>query len=308
MCAVSEIKTDQVLQGKPCTFAEVLTAAPHALRMRATIVAGQAKPDESSWGDFPGFPRITLHCPSCNSEQNFEGAWVDSVNRSLSAVAVAASARAVRRERPAQQSGTVDYTCNNCRAHVVQIALRASVEQPGVGGTLWVWKIGQDPAFNVQISKRVQRLMQGNDWKLYTKGRAAEQQGMGLAALAYYRRAVENTKSALLDRMIKVAQDQGENNLVAGLQSAKKDWQFSASIEKMAVVPARLLIAGQNPLAVLHSAFSDGVHNRTDEECLEAARAGRVVLERLLQLIGEVLTDKSHVEEALRSLMSRPRS
>jgi hypothetical protein len=64
-----------------------------------------------------------------------------------------------------------------------------------------------------------------------------------------------------------------------------------------------LLIGGHSPLALLHSALSKGVHDRTDEECLELARYIRTILVKLTEQIAHVLKDEAELKAAVNHLL-----
>lgn len=51
-------------------------------------------------------------------------------------------------------------------------------------------------------------------------------------------------------------------------------------------IPQTLLINGHNQLTLLHSALSEGLHDQTDEKCLELATSIRVVLTDLADRLG----------------------
>jgi hypothetical protein len=63
-----------------------------------------------------------------------------------------------------------------------------------------------------------------------------------------------------------------------------------------------LLIDGQNPLALLHKALSQGLHAKTDEECPSLAQDIRVVLTELAERAGIALKDEAELKEAVRRL------
>jgi hypothetical protein len=67
-----------------------------------------------------------------------------------------------------------------------------------------------------------------------------------------------------------------------------------------------LIISGRNPLLLLHNALSDGLHRRSDEECLELASAVRVVLAELSDRLGQALKDEVELEKAVSKLANLP--
>lgn len=146
--------------------------------------------------------------------------------------------------------------------------------------------------------------MIGPDRDLFLKGRRSELQGLGIGAFGYYRRIVENQKNRLLDEIIKVGKKtNAAPELLQELESAKKETQFSRAIECIKHgLPPTILINGHNPLALLHSALSEGIHAKPDEQCLELATSIREVLFALAEKLGEALKSQAGLDAAVNRL------
>lgn len=69
-------------------------------------------------------------------------------------------------------------------------------------------------------------------------------------------------------------------------------------------IPESLLINGHNPILLLHSALSEGVHAQTDEQCLEIAGSVRIVLGELSERLSQALKDEAELTKALSNLMN----
>jgi hypothetical protein len=59
-----------------------------------------------------------------------------------------------------------------------------------------------------------------------------------------------------------------------------------------------------NPLTLLHTALSDGLHEQSDEHCLELATSIRVVLADLSERIEKVTKDERELKQAVSRLLS----
>ena len=70
-------------------------------------------------------------------------------------------------------------------------------------------------------------------------------------------------------------------------------------------IPQALLIKGHNPLRLLHSALSDGLHDRDDAYCLEQASSIRVVLAELSERLAQALKDEAELNRALSHLLNQ---
>jgi hypothetical protein len=91
--------------------------------------------------------------------------------------------------------------------------------------------------------------------------------------------------------------------MVRGLKEAKKQVQFLSAVEAVKdALPQTLLVDGHNPLTLLHSALSKGLHAKTDEECLELAKDVRLVLADMVERIGQALKDDAELKAAVSRL------
>src|SRR5262249_3251893 len=70
-------------------------------------------------------------------------------------------------------------------------------------------------------------------------------------------------------------------------------------------IPESLLIKGHNPLTLLHSPLSEGLHELPDEKCLELATSIRVVLTELADRVSRALQDQKELDDAVSRLLNR---
>ena len=197
----------------------------------------------------------------------------------------------------------LSYVCRNCRTTQKLFAILLLPEEMYSlnGGAI---KLGDFPSFGPPIPSRVITLI-GPDREIFIRGRRAENQGLGIGAFAYYRRVVENQKGRLITEIAKVAKRLGATNEdINKFEAATKETQFSKAIDDIkSAIPQVLMINGHNPLTLLHSALSEGLHAGTDEECLELATSIRVVLTELAERISQALKDEAELKQAVTKLM-----
>lgn len=198
----------------------------------------------------------------------------------------------------------VKFICRNCKKTVKVYAICFTCESQSQGT---FYKYGEFPAFGPPTPSRVIKLI-GPDKDLYLTGRRAENQGMGIGAFAYYRRVVEYQKNRMIDGMIRVVQKTATNSdVITELEMAKQEAQFSKAVGAVRHgLPDTLLINGHNPLTLLHTALSGGLHAQTDSECLELARTIRRVLVDLSDRIDNALKDRRKLDDAVSRLMEKP--
>ncbi|TDK22333.1 hypothetical protein E2F46_14185 [Luteimonas aestuarii] len=235
-------------------------------------------------------PEIQLHCPddSCNGMRFFRCT-----------------------SRTEQILGTsysflyLTYRCSNCQKFEKTFALAASAKEDGKAeGQLY--KFGELPPFGPPTPPKLMKLI-GPDREDFLKGRRCENQGLGVGAFIYYRRVVESQKNRILEEIVKVSEKLGAPaEKLATLRSAIAETQFTRALDMAKdVLPESLLINGHSPIKLLHSALSDGVHARTDGECMDLASSIRIVLGELSDRLSQALKDEAELAKALSTLLNR---
>jgi hypothetical protein len=261
---------------------EFLETIPPSVERR---VSGFATPLSSGWGF--ASPDVQLFCPEavCERPQFFIITDNDTVRISPF------------------KDGLLHYICRNCGKTKKTFALRVQQRSSHSGSLI---KIGEWPAFGPPLPARLQRFVQP-DRAFLVKGFQSEVKGLGIGAFAYYRRVVEEEKDRLIDEIIKVCERiPGAASFVPGLEQAKKQVQFTKAVEEIAdAIPDVLRINGRNPLTVLHRALSKSLHSESDEQCLEAAHAIRVVLAALAERISQLVKEDAEVAKAVGKLMAK---
>lgn len=233
-------------------------------------------------------PELRLHCRTCEGIRTF---------RSI-----------INPQRvtgdPPTASMFLNYCCGDCNKQQKRYSISVRLNEDDNGGH--IFKYGELPPFGVPVSNAVLRLF-GKEAPLFMKGRQCENLGFGVAAFAYYRRVVENHKNDIMDAIIKVCQTLNVGpEFVEELQAAKAEISFQKSVETMkAGIPQGLLINGHNPLEALHGALSVGLHNESDEDCLAAASAVRLVLTDLTEKIALLRQENKDLHGAVQFLLKK---
>lgn len=231
-------------------------------------------------------PEIELHCETCGGPRYFFSAE-----------------GGVEPDR----NGTDDflqYRCRNCRKSFKTFAVTCMYDTEA---NMWIEsKYGEAPAFGPPTPARAITLI-GPDREQFLKGRRCENQGLGVGAFVYYRRVVENQKNRIFDEILRVSQHlSADPALTAEIEAAKKEVQFTKAVDTIRhALPQSLLINGHNPLTLLYSALSSGVHELSDEQCLELATSVRVVLIEFSERLGLAMKDEAELNEAVSKLASR---
>jgi hypothetical protein len=197
------------------------------------------------------------------------------------------------------------YVCKNCndsKKYFTLLGKRLSKEDHLKYNLL---KVGEYPIFGPSTPSKLISLI-GPDKENFLKGRRCENQGLGIGSYAYYRRVIESQKNRIIDQFLKICELYENNNeLINQLELAKKEIQFSKAIDLIKQnLPSSLLINGHNPLKLIHTALSKGIHEMTDEECLARANSVRIVLTELCLRMNELLKDDKELKNAINILLN----
>jgi hypothetical protein len=232
-------------------------------------------------------PELELHCDVCQGQRFFFCGQV-AVNISDS--------------KPFNTF--LKYVCRNCGKSFKTFAISGALNKRT---NEWeVFKYGEYPAFGPPTPAKAITLI-GPDRDQFLKGRRCENQGLGVGAFVYYRRVVENQKNRIFDEILRVSQHLGANEtLIRELEAAKQETQFTRAVDAIKqALPQSLLVNGYNPLSLLHSALSEGVHALSDEQCLELASSIRVVLIELAERLSQAMKDEAELNDAVNRLANK---
>ncbi|MGD9199283.1 MAG: hypothetical protein PVF86_16420 [Desulfobacterales bacterium] len=194
------------------------------------------------------------------------------------------------------------YSCANCRTHSKIYAIMARWNADSDEGQ--AIKLGEWPPFGPKVSARVISIL-GENKDLFLMGRRAEIHGLGIGALAYYRKVVERQKNHIIDEIIRVVRRTGSSETqIEKLKSAKMEKGFTDAVELISdALPQALLIGGYNPLALMDQAISKGIYVQNDADALKLATALRRILSELAERVVRALEDKTDLDEAVNFIL-----
>lgn len=195
------------------------------------------------------------------------------------------------------------YHCKNCTGtqKIFALQLRAAEIKPD--SPLSVLKFGEHPPLDEKVPNRLLNLV-GKDRDLFFKGRRAERLGLGIGAYGYYRRVVENQKDQIFAKVAEAAKQLGHDELATEITAARSERKFTEAIERIKhALPETLKVGGHDPLRALHSALSEGLHNKDDQHCLEYAETIRDVLGGLAERIARAKQDEEKLKQSIGKLI-----
>ena len=177
----------------------------------------------------------------------------------------------------------VSYICNLCgKASLIVLYRRIDWHRrPELGpapvgyysANEWqhgaVQKIGQIPAPSIDVDSQLQKLL-GSAAFYYKEGLLCRTHNLGVGAVAYMRRVIEDKTDELIDVVVELAKTYSvEANVIKALADAKTQIQYEEKLRVASdAIPDALKPGGVNPLGQLYKHLSIGVHGKTDEECI----------------------------------------
>jgi len=203
---------------------------------------------------------------------------------------------------------SAEYKCRNClkeRLRYYFIWERRSNE--AVSDFM---KVGQHPPLEERIPAQLETRLGATsreDLDYYKKAIRCRNFNYGLAALSYLRRVVENRMNDLLDLIADVAREQGfATDQVAELDRIKASRVFDHKITFASkILPLSLQPGGQNPVDLLHDIASDGIHNKSEDECIELFDISRHVFEYLFRELEVRKADAAQYSGGLKDLLAK---
>ena len=171
------------------------------------------------------------------------------------------------------------YQCQSCRQFTRQFDIYISPDLD------FVYKFGQYPEWEIKMDKNLEETL-GKHSKTFRKGIVCESQGYGIGAFAYYRRITEEIIDELLDSITHLIELEHKAEYLAALEKTKQTRVTQDKIDLVKdLLPSILKPNGMNPLGVLHSELSEGLHAESDQACLENASHIKSILTFLINQI-----------------------
>lgn len=260
-------------------------------------------PYYSTYLDNISTPAINLECKHCKSTQTFNIAnfiWELRADNQTAAKRIDIWNVPIR----------LVYTCSACKAYsyyfFVQFFQTGTLKKQDTTYYKGFYrKIGQTPAWEIEIDKNLEKAL-GDDAELYKKGLVCESQSYGIGSYAYFRRITENIIDDLLNSITDLLDKEDKSQYQQALEKVKKTKVTEKKIELVQdLLPPSLQPDGYNPLKALHAALSDGIHNKTDEECLELAETIKSILIYLLEEIRSRSDKAKNFSEKMKKLLRK---
>ena len=170
------------------------------------------------------------------------------------------------------------YTCRNCGKTTVNYCF---IWQERESNNIFI-KVGQYPELEERVPDTLKQALDADDLKLYKNALRMRNFNLGVAAVAYMRRVIENRMNDMLEILHEAAiTHNAPAELIARHKEMKEEKRFTVKVDYAGdLLPAGLRPSGKpNPMAVLHELASEGLHAKSDEECVDIFDACRRTFE-----------------------------
>jgi hypothetical protein len=165
----------------------------------------------------------------------------------------------------------VQLTCVNChKGRIEYVYMQENVRHLNMNGAnkieLFITKIGQFPKLEVSIEKPLEKMIGKENAELLKKARMSRHVKHGIGALAYLRRVIENMLRTIGAKAIENHPDKRTE-----IEGALKLWRFEDKLEKLKTyLPDELNGSdGDNPFLTIYGKASEGIHGKSEEECVD---------------------------------------
>jgi hypothetical protein len=234
---------------------------------------------------------ISMQCRVCDSRQTYVSQgrrWADDNHNPF------------RNAEGWWSCAICTFLCALCKKSRTTFILQVTDDKKAI------MKVGQYPAWSIDVDEVVTNAL-GSHISDFKKGLINESHSYGIGAYAYYRRIVETIIDALLIDISDSIPDGAEHNAFReAFERVRDDKRADRRIEAVKdLVPAILRPGGINPLSTLHSTLSEGLHGKSDEECLDDAMAVRNSLIFLIEQVTRTKEQAKAYEASMKALLEK---
>lgn len=164
--------------------------------------------------------------------------------------------------------------------------------------SIYIEKVGEYPEKEAQVSKEFTKYFDRESCNWYFKAKKLSYENMGIGAFAYYRRIIEKE---LIRFMTDISSLKGSSEelkkLIDEYERTNKVHLLYENTYKY--LPPSLQGLGKNPLKLLYQQTSQGLHNLSDEECMNRSKR----IDSLLEFVVKKINEEMHEVKEIRNLL-----
>lgn len=196
-------------------------------------------------------------------------------------------------------------TCQSCNFgmdFLLNIFTQTEIATSKKIQNLYLRKIGQLPAFERNPEKEVLDYLNYEDKENYKKALSNLAMSYGIGAFAYLRRIIENEIKNIVKDLSSL-DFEGSENVRKAWTEYESNHQMSSLIENINdFIPSSLKEISDNPIKLLYQQLSGGIHEFTEETCLEKAKQIDIVLRYVIKKVNSEKFELKQVRQAMNSL------
>lgn len=252
---------------------------------------------EHTYIKWSGLPKPAIHmlCSSCSSDQTFNmhgNYWQNPINQN---------------EIIHDEIKEIRYICSACKKglRIFLVHFGSSKINKDDDCHVVLQKVGQFPAWNIEIDRELEKIL-GDRSEYLKKGLINESQSYGIGAYAYFRRVAEEIIDELLELIYGLIQPEEQESYKEALNQAKKTRVAQEKIDLVKdLLPSNLKPDDINPLGIIHSALSEGLHGLSDEECMKQAELIRNSLTFLINQVIKTKNESASFTKSMRKMLTK---
>ena len=175
-------------------------------------------------------------------------------------------------------------------------------EFDAIRANIFIEKVGIRPDTKITIEKYITKYFdrESNTW--YYKGRKALTENYGIGAFAYFRRIIEKELLNITNELSNLDSSDSDKikSLLADYKKTGKTYLIYENVFEY--LPTSLQSLGDNPLKILYSQTSQGLHNLSEEECLARSEQIDLILKFVIKKINEEKSEILNIRNAIKAL------
>jgi hypothetical protein len=149
-------------------------------------------------------------------------------------------------------------------------------------------KTGQYPSMDINVPHDIEQKLGASLAIHYKKGKTCYAHGLGIAAMAYYRRVIEDKVAALLVEIEELVPEEDRHKYLEAIKDVKDLHSFESKASLIyEAMPAVLRPKGNNYLKMLFGKVSEGLHSKSDEDCLKISEQVSELLEVIIHTLNQ---------------------
>ncbi len=195
--------------------------------------------------------------------------------------------------------------CQSCMTKLdflIKTTSDKNFENRDKGINIYIQKVGQFPPYEIEPETIIQKYLTEEDTANYKKALTTLSVNFGIGSYAYFRRIIENEIKRIIKDISELEFD-GVENVRMAYETFESDHQMSKLIDVInKYLPSSLKDLGDNPIRLLYEQLSGGIHQYSEEECVEKAKHIDILLKYVIRKVNEEKYQIKGVKDAMSKL------